>query len=138
MAKRLSVRLRIKWLWVRISILSLKLQIWCLLRAMSSLTFRHTIECGFTLKLVCDMIITYSQIHRADKCSQDSSIIWSVWLNGWVNVYELSGCGFESRCCQLDMNIKQNRNSCLIEHHIKLHTELHIELHMEGSRLKPH
>ena len=21
-----------------------------------------------------------------------------VWLNGWVFVYELSGCGFESRC----------------------------------------
>ena len=26
---------------------------------------------------------------------------WSVWLNGWVFVYELSGCGFESRCCHL-------------------------------------
>ena len=25
----------------------------------------------------------------------------AVWLNGWVFVYELSGCGFESRCCQL-------------------------------------
>ena len=21
------------------------------------------------------------------------------WLNGWVFVYELSGCGFESSCC---------------------------------------
>ena len=21
-----------------------------------------------------------------------------VWLNGWMSVYELSGCGFESRC----------------------------------------
>ena len=28
-----------------------------------------------------------------------SSIIWSVWPNGWVFVYELSGCGFESCCC---------------------------------------
>ena len=25
-------------------------------------------------------------------------IIWSVWPNGWVFVYELSGCGFESSC----------------------------------------
>ena len=25
----------------------------------------------------------------------------TVWLNGWVFVYELSGCGFESRCCHL-------------------------------------
>ena len=26
----------------------------------------------------------------------------SVWLNGWVFVYELSGCEFESRCCHLN------------------------------------
>ena len=62
LAKSLSVRSRAKWLWVRISLLSLKLQIWCLLRARSSVTFRETIECGFTLKLVRNMIITYSQL----------------------------------------------------------------------------
>ena len=38
-----------------------------LLRARSSLTFRQTIECGFTLKLVRDMIITYSQMSCTDK-----------------------------------------------------------------------
>ena len=27
---------------------------------------------------------------------------WPVWLNGWVFVYELSGCGFESRCSRLN------------------------------------
>ena len=32
-----------------------------LLRAKSPLTFRQTLECRFTLKLVRDMIITYSQ-----------------------------------------------------------------------------
>ena len=25
-----------------------------------------------------------------------------LYLNGWVFVYELSGCGFESRCCHLN------------------------------------
>ena len=30
------------------------------------------------------------------------SIILPVWLNGWVFIYGLSGCGFESRCCQLN------------------------------------
>ena len=59
-AKWLSVRLRTKWLWVRISLLSLKLRIWRLLQARSSLTFRQTLECEFTLKLVRDMIIRYS------------------------------------------------------------------------------
>ena len=60
-AKWLSVRLRTKSLWVRILLLSLKLQIWCVLGARSSLTFRQTIECGFTLKLVRDMMISYSK-----------------------------------------------------------------------------
>ena len=44
----------------RIPLLPLKLHIWCLPRARSSLTFRQTIECRFTLKLVLDMIIRYS------------------------------------------------------------------------------
>ena len=48
-----------KWLWVWIPLLSLKFQIWRLLRASRSLTFWQTIECGFTLKLVRGMIITY-------------------------------------------------------------------------------
>ena len=47
---------------VRILSLSLKLHIWHLLRVRSSLTFRQTIECRFTLKLVRDMIITNSPL----------------------------------------------------------------------------
>ena len=39
---------------------------------------------------------------RTDKYSQHSSIIWPVWLNGSVFVYELSGCGFESSCSHLN------------------------------------
>ena len=41
-----------------------------------------TIECGFTLKGICDMIRRYSQMHLPDKYSEHSSIIWSVWPNG--------------------------------------------------------
>ena len=47
------------------------------------------------------MTRTYSQMHRTDKYSQHCSIIWSVWLNGWVFVYELNGCGFESSCSNI-------------------------------------
>ena len=61
-----------------------------------------TIECGLTLKLARIVIKTYSQMHRTDKYAQHISIIWPVWLNGRVFVYELSGCGFESRCCHLN------------------------------------
>ena len=41
-------------------------------------------------------------MHRTDKYSQHSSVIWPVWLNSWVFVYELSGCGFESHCSHLN------------------------------------
>ena len=83
LAKWPSVRLWTKWLWIRILLLSLKLQIWCLFSARSSLTFRHTLESRFTLKLVCDMIITYSQIHRTDKYSQQFNHLASFakWLS---------------------------------------------------------
>ena len=55
------------------------------------LDIQATIECGFTLKRARDMIRRYSQMHRTDKYSEHSSIIWSVWPNGGVFVYELSG-----------------------------------------------
>ena len=45
---------------------------------------------------------SYSKMHRTDKYSPHSSVIWLVWLNGWVFVYELSGCGFESSCSHLN------------------------------------
>ena len=106
LAKWLCVCWRTKWLCVRIPLLSLKLQIWCLLWARSSVTFRQTIECGFTLKLIRDMIITHSQMHCTDKYSQHSSIIWPVWLNVWVFVYELSSCGFGSCCCHSNICLK--------------------------------
>ena len=32
-----------------------------------------------------------------------NKIVWPVWINGWVFVYELGGCGFESSC-----HLKQN------------------------------
>ena len=61
LANWLSVHLQTKWLWVRIQLVSLKLQMWRLLRARRSLTCRLTIECRVTLKIVRDIIITYSQ-----------------------------------------------------------------------------
>ena len=66
------------------------------------LDIQATIECKFTLKHVHNMIITYSQLHLTDKYSQHSSIIWPVWLNGWVFVYQVSGCKNKSHCCHLN------------------------------------
>ena len=66
------------------------------------LDIQANIECGFTLKPVHDMIITYSHMHHTDKYLQHSSIIWPVWQIGWVFVYELSAFGFESCCSHLN------------------------------------
>ena len=42
-------------------------------------------------------------MHRTDNYSQQSSMIWPVWLNDWVFVYELSGCGFYSSYSHLNL-----------------------------------
>ena len=45
-------------------------------------------------------------MHRTDKYSQRRWIIWPVWLNGWVFIYELSGSGFESRWSHLNFRFR--------------------------------
>ena len=66
------------------------------------LDFHKNIESGFTLKRVCDMIKTNSQMHRTDKYSLLRWIISSVWSNGSMFVYELCGCGLKTRCSDLN------------------------------------
>ena len=78
LTKCLSYCLQTNWLWVQILLLSLKLQTWRLLQGRSSLTFKQTVECGFTLKLVRDLIIKFKQMHHKHKKSQHSLIIWQV------------------------------------------------------------
>ena len=51
---------------------------------------------------LCDSngIRTHNQLVRKGTLNRLSKLtIWPNWLNGWVLVYELSGCGFEFRCC---------------------------------------
>ena len=61
------------------------------------------IECGFTLKRVQEMTRTYSQMNRTDKFWLFSSIVYQVWPNSWMIVYELGGSRFESRCTHLNI-----------------------------------
>ena len=57
---------------------------------------------------------TNSMLNLISRQSGTDKIYWNAKyrLNGWEFVYELSGCGFESRCCHLMLNIlmKQNIN----------------------------
>ena len=61
------------------AVADIELQISRLFRARN---IQATTECIFILKRIRDMMITYSQIHRTDKYSQHSSVIWPVWRNG--------------------------------------------------------
>ena len=63
------LKLQAKWVWIRISLLSLKLQKWRLLWAIRSVTFWQTTECRFALKLVRHMIITYRHTDSLSKSS---------------------------------------------------------------------
>ena len=60
LAKWLSVRLQTTWLWVRVQLQSLKLQIFAPVSSKEFLDTQATIECGFTLKRVHDLTRTYS------------------------------------------------------------------------------
>ena len=67
------------------------------------LDVQANINFGFILKRVRDMIRTCSQMHRTNKYSQHSSIIWAILPNGWVFLYKVSGCGFKSHCSRLNI-----------------------------------
>ena len=60
----------------------------------------------FTLKGVRENRRTHSQINHKDMYTQFNSIISSVWLNCWVFVNELSGCGFETRYIHLNFRYR--------------------------------
>ena len=65
-----------------------------------------TIECGFTLKHVGDVIGTYIQLHCPNKCSEQSWIVWWAWPNSWVCVYQLSGSGFDFSWNHLNFRLR--------------------------------
>ena len=48
-------------------------------------------------------------------------LVWPVWLNGWVFVYELSGCGLESSCSHLNFRFR----ACL-EQGIPCHSDNYV------------
>ena len=70
------------------------------------LDIQATIEYGFTLKRVRDMGRTSTKMYRTDKYSQHSSIIPPLSQNGWVFVYELSGCQLESPCSHVNVRFR--------------------------------
>ena len=58
---------------------------------------------NITVKRIRDVIRTCSQMHGTDMYSEHSSNIWSIWPNGWVFIYKLSGSGYESSSSHLNI-----------------------------------
>ena len=52
-----------------------------------------------------------------------------IWPNGWVFVYELSGCGFESRCNHLNFKCHAWFEQRVPWHSGKYRTWIHSEMH---------
>ena len=72
-------------------------------RARSSLTLKQLESVDSLWKRVRDITRTCSQMHRTDKYSEHSSIIWLVWPNGWEFVWELSGSRYYSSCSHITL-----------------------------------
>lgn len=47
------------------------------------------------------MIKVQESMYLTDKNSQNSSVVWPVWLISWVFLYEISSCVFQSHCIHL-------------------------------------
>ena len=96
----MSICLRTKWLWVQVPLQSLKFQISRLFRERSSFTCMqlHSVDLIET-RMWHDKSTQLN--HHKGTYSHHSSIIWPVWIKGWVYVYQLSGCVFESFCSQI-------------------------------------
>ena len=50
------------------------------------------------------MTVTYIQMHQIYKFSKHNSILWPVWLNGWLFNYKLIDREFEFSFCHLNFN----------------------------------
>ena len=48
----------------------------------------------------------YKWLQRVSNKHSNFRPTWPVWRNGWVFVYELSGCEFESRCSHLNFRYR--------------------------------
>ena len=68
-----------------------------------------------------------TRMQCTDKYSQHNSIIWLVWLNGSVLVYELSRCEFQSPCCHLNF-----RHHACFEKGVSRHSDNYrVRIHSE-------
>ena len=88
--KLFSVHLRTKWLWIWVSLQSLKLQILCLFRARSSLTFRQI----YSVDSLWNAYVTWQEHTASWIFLEKLESQWPVPVNEmclWLVSFELSG-----------------------------------------------
>ena len=59
-------------------------------------------QTGHLWILICVVHLTVSYYHVTYTFQSESTLYKPVWLSGWVFIYKLSGCGFESCCFHFD------------------------------------
>ena len=59
-------------------------------------------QTGHLWILICVVHLNVSYYHVTYTFQSESTLYKPVWLSGWVFIYELSGCGFESCCFHFD------------------------------------
>ena len=64
-----------KWLWVRVQLQSLKTSDFAPASSKEFLDIQATIECGFTLKRVRDIIRTYSQYNHMNVLANENELL---------------------------------------------------------------
>ena len=123
----MTVGFKAKWLWVRVQLQSPKLQISRLFRARSSWhSGKYRVWIHSKMHPWHDKNV--SQMHRTDKYSQHSQIIWPIWPNAWVFFYKLSGFGFESRCSHLNFRYCVGFEEGLLWHSLYYRKWIHSQM----------
>ena len=79
---------------------------------------------------VCILTIAIQgTINSGYKWTQTFKHFWPVWQNGWVFIYELSGCGFESSCSHLNFRFRTCFEQGVPWHSGKYRVWIHSETH---------
>ena len=61
--------------------------------------------------LVSEKMIDSNEIRTRNHLVRRQTLTYLVEFSDWVFIYELTGCGFESRCCHLNFKISFNFSS---------------------------
>ena len=76
----------------------------------------------------CNGTRTHNPLLRKTILNHLAKPFRSVWLNGWLLLYELRGCGFESRCSHLNFRFRACFEKGVLSHSGNYRMWIHSEM----------